>query len=488
MISERSSGRGARPSRTYEERSEMISKKSSTVSPAHHQSQTYEERGEGTSKGSSTRGPGHRSSLIYEERGEMISKRAPTKSPNPRPSLTWSDQFHLADIPTFGDILSELADKIGNLITDAENNGEVLLSSAGAQIASAIEYAKASYIDALDITIDKITNLEKGVIDDITTEIGYVEHHVIDQLRLIVERGSIALNTLPLSNHFPQVGWYTPSYIAPDQGSVEVEFNGNFFDSAREGYDPTLVVAGNTLTASSKTTLKLGFTVPVSILKPTAHSITRIDMELTVPYRKVVAVIFYERDNAKFNASIILLPPTAGSIEFDTDLIENQHFTQPNRSGEFIQESTDDDIPDPIGSGRVSLAPVTPGWFVNPADVHLQINWAVGDWSDFGNRSNVTTAAWSIATRHHGIGESGKVHFVLLWTEYQDRPVHVPTEQSRDLTWGSSRLFQVPSGGTWTAKYTDFTGKEFDIGSAAFDNPYIQVSTSGDSVIITTVP
>ena len=82
--------------------------------------------------------------------------------------------------------------------------------------------------------------------------------------------------------------------------------------------------------------------------------------------------------------------------------------------------------------------------------------WAEGDWSDFGNRSNVASAAWSIATRHHGFGTSGKIHFRLLWTEYQDRSVHVPSEQSAHLDWGSSRRFDVPSGGTWSARYTDF--------------------------------
>jgi hypothetical protein len=75
---------------------------------------------------------------------------------------------------------------------------------------------------------------------------------------------------------------------------------------------------------------------------------------------------------------------------------------------------------------RVSQAPVTPGWFLSPSDVRLVVNWAEGDWTDFGDRSNATTAAWSIGTRHHRFGTSGKVHFVLAWTEYRDRPVHCP--------------------------------------------------------------
>jgi hypothetical protein len=101
---------------------------------------------------------------------------------------------------TFGTIISQLSDKLGNLISDAENAGEVLLTSAGAQVASAIEYAKVSYADSLNLTLDKLSNLQKSFIDDITTEIGYIQNKVIAQLQLIVQRGSMAINALPLRN------------------------------------------------------------------------------------------------------------------------------------------------------------------------------------------------------------------------------------------------------------------------------------------------
>ena len=192
------------------------------------------------------------------------------------------------------------------MIKDAENAGEVLLASAGAQIATAIEYAKTAYISALDTTIDKLTALEKKVIDDITTEISYVEHHVIDQLRQIVERGSLALNSLPFSNHFPQVGWYSPSYVAPTQDELAVTFNGNFFDSARKEYQPTVKVDGQTFTARVKTTLRLEFATPVEILHPATNDIVHVDIELSVPYRKaVLGGIFDQRKVATFSVSVV---------------------------------------------------------------------------------------------------------------------------------------------------------------------------------------
>jgi hypothetical protein len=409
--------------------------------------------------------------------------------PQMPPMYAAATQFDVATVATLGFVLDGLFSKIGGLIQAAENAGEVLLSSAGAQIATAIQYAKTAYLDVLDTTIDKLTNAQKSVIDDLTTEVGYVEHHVIEQLKQIVDRGSMVINALPLSNHFPQVGWYSPSYVAPSSTTVLVEFSGNFFDASRQGYAPTVSIGGHTFTPVSSTTLKLGFAVPVAVFNASANDLTFASLDLSVPYRKSeIGGIFHSREVAHFSAMLTILPAKAGTIVFDTDHLEMRRFTQPNRSGEFRQESTNDDIPDPIGSGRVSQSAATPGWLLNPADVHLIVNWAEGDWKDFGNRSNVTTAAWSIATVHHSFGTSGKVHFVLAWTEYQDRPVHVPAEQSADLAWGSSRTFTVPPGGTWTAKYTDFRGKTFDIGSAAFQNPFVKVTTSGNTVIIVTVP
>lgn len=390
---------------------------------------------------------------------------------------------------TFGAILSQLSDKLGNLISDAENAGEVLLTSAGAQVASAIEYGRVSYEDALNVTFEKLSAQQQSFINDITTEIGYIQNKVIAQLQQIVQRGSMAINALPLSKTFPQLGWYTPSYVAPGQANVTFQFNGNFFDSARQGYTPTLAINGHTFTPTANSTLQLGFSVPLNIVTAKPDDLTSIQMVLSVPYRKTeVLGLITSRRVATFDATATLLPATAGMIEFDTDHMQSQRFTQPNQSGEFKQESTNDDIPDPIGSGRVSSAPVTPGWFINPGQVTIQYTHTEGDWHDFGNRSNVTTAAWSIATVHHGIGTSGKVHFILHWTEYQDRMVQVPGQQKQPLQWGSSLAFTVPQGGTWSAKYTDFRGKTYDIGSAAFSNPYVSVSTSGNSVVIVTVP
>jgi hypothetical protein len=140
---------------------------------------------------------------------------------------------------------------------------------------------------------------------------------------------------------------------------VTFQFNGNFFDSARSGYTPTLAVGGHTFTPTTNSTLQLSFSVPINVVSAKPNDLTPITMVLSVPYRKAeVLGLVHSRQVATFNAQATLLPTNVGSIEFDTDHMQSQRFTQPNQSGEFKQESTNDDIPDPINSGRVSSAPV----------------------------------------------------------------------------------------------------------------------------------
>jgi hypothetical protein len=348
----------------------------------------------------------------------------------PLSSTAAAAQFDVTNVATLGYVPDDLFSKIGNLIQAAENAGELLLSSAARR-----SRRPSSTPDRIPRrarpTVDQLTAVQESVIDDLSTKIGYVEHNIIDQVKQIADRSSMIINALPLSNHFPQVGWYSPSYVAPSSTTVLVEFSGNLFDASRQGYMPTLAIGGYTFTPVSSTTLQLGFSVPTAVFNASSNDLTFASLDLSVPYRKSeIGGIFDSREVAHFSAMLTILPPKAGTIVFDTDHLEMRHFT--HRSGEFRQESTNDDVPDPIGSGRVSLAPATPGWLLNPGDVHLIVNWAEGDWKDFGNRSNVTTAAWSIATVHHGIGTSGKVHFVLAWTECRtgqskSRPSRAPT-------------------------------------------------------------
>jgi hypothetical protein len=53
---------------------------------------------------------------------------------------------------------------------------------------------------------------------------------------------------------------------------------------------------------------------------------------------------------------------------------------------------------------------------------------------------------------------------------------------------GSTVQFDVPDTDRWSANYIDFRGKSNRIGSAAAKNSYLNISTSGNKVQITTIP
>jgi hypothetical protein len=191
---------------------------------------------------------------------------------------------------------------------------------------------------------------------------------------------------------------------------------------------------------------------------------------------------------AIFDFEVIGLPKASGSIVFSTTHREMKTIRQANQSGEFGQSSDKDDIPDPRGDGKVSMAYPTAGWFVDPKSVTAQMTHTEGDWEDHKNRSTTAGAAWSFVTVHHGIGESGKIRFILHWTEYQDQLVDVTNQDQADLNWGESKIFAAPSGGSWSAKYIQFNGRSFDIGSSGFQNPFLKVQTSENNVTFVTPP
>jgi hypothetical protein len=364
----------------------------------------------------------------------------------------------------------------------------VLEIGAGGQIAAAIEYAKTAYADALGLTIDRLNAQQTKAIHDLSTQVSFLEHHATQELEKIANRGALAGLALPMSNTFPQLGWFTPTYTVAGGDNVRIEMFGNFFDAGRTNYRPSIQIAGKTYEPTENGTLKLTFTVPASVLQAAPDKLVFVAGVLTVPYREHFAIVIPQKKKAEFRFQVTVLPKNAGKIVFTTDRTEIRRQTKQNHSPPFKQESTHDDIPDPIGSGKVWSSQASPGWYVDPTSVHLKVAWAEGDWHDFGNRSNIANAAWSIATVHHGLGTSGKVHFELNWTEYRHEPIHVPAMTAANLEWGSSRSFTVPSGGSWTAKYTQFDGKEFDVNSPAFKNAYVRVHTSGDNVTIVTVP
>ena len=194
---------------------------------------------------------------------------------------------------TFGVVLDQLASKLGGLIEKAANAGEVIEAGAGGQIAIAIANAKTAYVDSLNITVDHLNAELTKVLNDLSTEVGYVEQHALAELKKIADQGELTVNAFPLSKTFPQVSRSYPTYTAVLGESIDIEVYGNFFDAARVGYTPTLQIGDKSFQPSVNTVLRVVFNVDSKTLKRASNALTYVNMLLTVPYREQVAWLFH---------------------------------------------------------------------------------------------------------------------------------------------------------------------------------------------------
>ncbi len=388
----------------------------------------------------------------------------------------------------FGVALDRLTDRLGDLIRQAENSGNIVVTQAGGQVALAIQNAKAAYQSELDLTVDRLNSQQKSLLDDLTSKINAIEQQSVRDMQDIINRGQTAFNIIPLSNTLPQISGYTPIYCAlnsPDQ-NVAIEIAGNFYDLSREDYDAVLFYNGKTLNTKIKTTTQLVFEIPLSELYNSENRLTSIPIFVKVPY-KTGWWIFGKQRASMFKLLITTLPKTAGQIHFTAIKNVPDIERRNNESDIFRQESDDDDFKE-----RQHCWPASAGWRIVPNTVHAMILWKQGaegngkDWWWNNNTSTLASACMTLTTIHHTWGTSGKVHFRLLFAEERDILREEKTEADIPLEWGTTKILDFPVGGTWKSTYTDFTGRTSDI-SIPFNSPFLKVLTSGNQVSFTTV-
>jgi len=397
---------------------------------------------------------------------------------------------------TLGVFLDNKINHVGGLINSAADAGNTVLAGAGGQVLQALLSTKSSYADSLDKTANELKTAQVSVLNDVVSKVQVLENGTFDQLRDIAAQGALIANELPLSNRFPQVMSYSPYYVvAVGEGKDTVKVYGNFFDAARQGYDPSLAVGKLTVKPALKSTRELDFQVPVKAFLQSNGALQFNEAVLTVPYRESCFLVGKCAHRAMFDLMIVSLPKSAGKIRFFTQTPVSQAVPAQRVGPTHSQESSDDDIPDPISNGKQWCEGVTPGgWQVDTRSVKLNVEWQEGDWGERGNTSNIANACWNIWTKHHGGSwlhgpDSGKVRFHLSWTEVRSDEKILPAEQDEELKWGTSTTFTIPSKGHWDkAEYIQFDNIVQKFNDVTFKSPYIQVTSSGNVVTVRTIP
>jgi hypothetical protein len=389
---------------------------------------------------------------------------------------------------SFGLTLNQLLVKVGTLTTAAQNAGNPVVVAAGGQIQAAILMAKIGYQDSLNSTADRFTQAQRNLLDDLSTKVGYLEKAALKELREIASQGAVAVNVLPFSKTSPQLGAYLPPYLMPSTSTL-VTMKGNFFDVARAGYAPTLALGNEQLSPVASTPLELGFSIPAPKTPAPDNSLTYRSGKLIVPHQGKCLSFFNCRAEARFDVLLIALPSTAGKLEFRASAPKSSTDSAPKESALIRQESSKNDIPKPRAHGFQHCVQPDPGWYVDTRSVAISIKHREGDWQNNGNTSSLAAACWNITTVHHNVGPSGKVHFTIKFTQMKEgtKIESLPT-QTAQIGWGSTKTFNVPASGSWKAIYTQFDGKRIDIDSAVFDNPYLTIQTSGNTVSFKTFP
>ena len=393
--------------------------------------------------------------------------------------------------------LDKLGNDIKEAIDNAAANGQLLEAQAGGQVYIAIQQAKETYNSELDLTIYKLSAEEQNSLNSIASVALDFENKTYKDLSSLNAQVRSVIHDLPFSNTFPQVLSYGPAFleVSPVNGDVHVILDGDFYDSLRDGYLPTLRINGKTLPAALRTSTQLGFDIPKSEFPARPDALTVSYTTVDIPYRAKKFIIFPVKEISSVSLAMATLPKTPGAVRLDLTTTYPGTATQTKESQEMAQESADDDIK--CGGEHADLAihfsyPDT-GWAVVPDSTQLNVTWSQGqqgigqDWWLERTCSTATAACVCMSTEHHGAGTSGKVHFRIVYTE--EKPVEKSTTSSQnvDIGWEESRTFTLPAGATWQIQYDRFDGKSMQI-AGVYQDAFVKVSQIGNKVTVNTAP
>ncbi|MEX3964844.1 hypothetical protein AB4Y42_21945 [Paraburkholderia sp. EG286B] len=393
--------------------------------------------------------------------------------------------------------LDKLGNDIKDAIANAAANGQLLEAQAGGQVYIAIQQAKETYNSELDLTIDKVSGAEQNSLNSIASVATDFENKTYKDLSSLNTQVRSTIHDLPFSNSFPQVLSYGPAFLEvnPPSGTVHLVLDGDFYDSLRNDYLPTLSINGKSLSATLRTSTQLGFDIPKSEFGASPNALTVSYATVNIPYSTKTFLIFPSKSTSSVSLAMATLPKTPGTVRLDVTTTSPGMAKQTKVSPEMAQESADDDIKCGGEHADLALHFSTPdsGWAVVPDSTQWQVTWHQGtqgvgqDWWLERTCSTATTACVCVSTEHHGAGTSGKVHFKILYTEEKPVVNSTTTSSNIDVGWDESRTITIPAGATWQLQYNRFDGKQMQV-AGIYGDAFVKVSQTANRVTVSTAP
>ncbi|EEA03504.1 hypothetical protein BH160DRAFT_1185 [Burkholderia sp. H160] len=393
--------------------------------------------------------------------------------------------------------LDKLGNDIKDAISNAAANGQLLEAQAGGQVYIAIQQAKETYNSELDLTIDTVSGAEQNSLNSIASVATSFENKTYQDLSSLNTQIRSSIHDIPFSKTFPQVLNYRPAFLEanPANGNVHLLLDGDFYDSLRNDYMPTLSINGKSLPATLRTSTQLGFDIPKSEFPAKPDALTVSYATVNIPYSTKTFWIFPSKSTSSVSLAMATLPKAPGTVRLDITTTSPGMATQTKSSPEMSQESSDDDIK--CGGEHADLAvhfstPDT-GWAVVPDSTQWQVTWDQGnqgkgqDWWLERTCSTATQACVCVSTEHHGSGTSGKVHFKIVYTEEKPVVNSSTSTQDIDIGWDEMRTVTIPAGATWQLQYNRFDGKQMQV-AGIYGDAFVKVSQTANKVTVSTAP
>jgi hypothetical protein len=387
---------------------------------------------------------------------------------------------------TLGVTLSQLFDKLQQLIQQFQNTGLVLEVNAGAQIETVIQQTQAALSNLLNTAMSDLSSQQQQIVSGLTGLVDNLQNQIIDDL---TSKLQTIVNTLPFANHFPQLAGFSGNIVAPNiPGDIQFSINGNFVDIGQSGYDATLQIGSSTVTNGNKTTNLITFTIPRSSFSFVATNVAYLPAVISVPYRvSEVLGIIHKKEVATFNIVFIVLPNTPGTYDLQTIKTVQVPQQVSDVCGNLVWDSSDDD------QDMVQGCSMTGDWVCLRETVTYHFSRQEGDqgnaWFDLGNASTPTFVGWHFKTEHHGLGTSGKLTVDLHYQKTHNVTQTQTTDTgSMVFNWGDTKVITVDPTASWKIIYNQFNGvsKEYDTSDKT--NPYIRIVSAGNQISLSAIP
>ena len=101
---------------------------------------------------------------------------------------------------------------------------------------------------------------------------------------------------------------------------------------------------------------------------------------------------------------------------------------------------------------------------------------------------SMANACVRMETLHKGWpNHSGKVKFVVDYTEEHDTSTDVVTPVPVTISWGGSQVVQIQTGETWVGTFNEFDGRVYQFADGNIGTPFLTVDPTPAAVTLSLV-